>query len=266
MIPYLQTFPSWLFLITLILFSACIGSFLNVVIYRLPLMSEENPDFSLSLPRSTCPTCQHLIAWYDNIPLISYLFFLKGRCRYCQKKISWRYPFIEGATILLSLIVYFMLGMTEQMLAGLLITWWLIAMTIIDIDHFILPDQLTLSFLWIGLLANLQDLFCSLNNAVIGAVLGYLLLWLVNTAYRFVRKQDGIGQGDWKLLAAFGAWFGWEPIFYILTIASFVGAVVGIIAVIIKRAKMQTALPFGPFLCFGAWIWLLIPHVRLLFM
>ncbi|MCD6046764.1 MAG: prepilin peptidase [Gammaproteobacteria bacterium] len=255
MILNLSILPPWLLMLTLILVSACIGSFLNVVIYRLPLMLD-NENISLSRPRSACPNCKHMIAWYDNIPIISY-FLLHAACRHCQQKISWRYPLIEFITIFLSLAVYFILGFNNQMLAGLVFTWWLIAMTVIDLEHFLLPDQLTLSLLWLGLLINIQHLFTALSDAVIGAALGYSLLWLINNLYKWVRKKDGLGQGDWKLLAAFGAWFGWMPLFYILTTASFIGAIVGLMAIINKKAKLETALPFGPFLCIGAWLWLL---------
>jgi leader peptidase (prepilin peptidase)/N-methyltransferase len=256
MILDLHILPTWFLILVLILISACIGSFLNVVIYRLPLMLD-NENISLSRPRSACPSCKHMIAWYDNIPVISY-FLLHAACRHCHQKISWRYPVIEFSTILLSLAVYFILGLHYQMLAGLLFTWWLIAMTMIDFDHFLLPDQLTLSLLWLGLLLNIQNLFSPLSDAVIGAALGYSLLWLINGLYKAVRKKDGMGQGDWKLAAAFGAWFGWFPLFYILAAASFIGAIVGLMAIINKKAKLETALPFGPFLCIGAWLWLLM--------
>lgn len=256
MIYLFNILPPWFFILMIILVSGCMGSFLNVVIYRLPLVLDNHPHISLSKPRSFCPTCQHIIAWYDNIPLLSYVL-LRAKCRHCHTKISWRYPLIECITILLSLVVFLLLGPNNQMLAGLFFTWWLIAMTFIDVDHFLLPDQLTLSLLWFGLLLNIQALFSSLEYAVIGAVFGYGILWGTNILYLFIRKKDGLGQGDWKLLAAFGAWFGLEAVFYILAIAAILGTLYGIFAMLFKKAKLETALPFGPFLCIAALIWLL---------
>lgn len=256
LIEYLHTVPDWLMELYLILVSACIGSFLNVVIYRLPQTILNNPDFTLWTARSFCPACRKLVRWHDNIPLISY-FLLKGKCRSCQKKIPLRYPLIEASTILFSLIIYQVLGLNAHMFAALLFTWWLIAMTVIDFDHFLLPDQLTLSLLWLGLLLNLSGLFTPLEDAVLGAALGYVLLFAIDMLYFLVRKRNGLGQGDWKLLAAFGAWFGWIAIFYILAFAALFGAIVGISAIIFKKAKMETALPFGPFLCVAAFGWMI---------
>jgi prepilin signal peptidase PulO-like enzyme (type II secretory pathway) len=238
------------------IFGSLVGSFLNVVIYRLPLMLQDE-TLSLARPRSTCPFCHHGIAWYDNIPLLSY-FLLKKKCRHCQHAISYRYPFVEAITILFSVIIYLLLGRTNFMLTALLFTWWLIPLAAIDLEHFILPDQLTLGLLWIGLFVNLRGVWAPLPDAVLGAALGYVLLWLINILYRMVRKREGLGQGDWKLLAAFGAWFGFIAIFYILAIAAILGAVIGAGGIFLKKAKLDTALPFGPFLCVAAWIYLLV--------
>lgn len=256
----LQVLPHWFLTLMLILLSACIGSFLNVVIYRLPLILEEKSNLTLWRPRSFCPRCHHLIHCFENIPLLSFTF-LKGKCRHCRAKISLRYPFVEMLTILLSLITYKILGLNTQMFAGLLFTWCVIAMTFIDIDHFLLPDQCTLGLLWLGLLLNVNALFTPLANAVLGAALAYLILWAINSLYHLIRKKDGLGQGDWKLLATFGAWFGFVPIFYILAGAAILGTIYGGTAILFKRAKLETAVPFGPFLCIAGWGWLLWGHV-----
>lgn len=248
--------PTAFIVFIIALFSACIGSFLNVVIYRMPLMVDDMPGISLAKPRSFCPRCKHKIYWFDNLPIFSYLW-LHGRCRQCRLKIPASYLMVECLTVLLSVVIYWRLGLTNQMFAALLLSWWLIAMTMIDLKHYLLPDQLTLSLLWLGLILNIHSLFTSLDNAVLGAISGYFLLATVNFLYRLLRKKDGMGQGDWKLLAALGAWFGWIAIFYILAFAATAGAVWGILAIFNNKAKLESSIPFGPFLCFGGLCWLL---------
>ena len=255
------------------LLSLAIGSFLNVVIYRLPVMlennwksecrelldqktDEEEQKLSLSFPASRCPACGHKISFLENIPLISWLI-LKGRCSSCQTKISARYPAIELLTAILSIIVTTIIGYDAALLPALVFTWFLIALSFIDIDHQLLPDNMTLPLLWIGLFFNLFGIFVPISDAVIGAIAGYLSLWSVFHIFRIITGKDGMGYGDFKLLAVFGAWMGWEILPLILLLASLSGAIISITLMAFKKLNAGNTIPFGPYLAIAAWITLL---------
>jgi len=268
----MEQVPSFYF-VTVSILGLLIGSFLNVVIYRLPIMmdrawksecAESFPDagiyvdntiFNLSLPRSTCPQCQHVIGSLENIPLLSWLF-QKGRCKHCDCKISIRYPSIELLTALMSFAVAWLLPFGWPVLYALIFTWFLIALTFIDLDTMLLPDQLTLPLLWLGLLVNLSHSFVSLNDAVLGAVFGYLSLWSIYWAFKLITGKEGMGYGDFKLFAALGAWFGWQALPLIILLSSFVGAIVGIIIIALSKDKQSQAFPFGPYLAAAGWVYL----------
>ena len=247
-----------------------VGSFLNVVIYRLPLMLErswkqecravlqeeqpgqeqdeqETPAFNLVTPASSCPQCGHKIRPWENIPLISYLF-LKGRCSGCQTSIPLRYPIIELTAGLLALVSALTYGPGITSLMVCLLCWLLLAMTVIDIDHQLLPDSMTLSLMWLGLLANASGMFTTLESAVYGAVAGYLSLWSVYWLFKLLTGKEGMGYGDFKLLAALGAWMGWQFLPLIILLSSLVGAAVGISMVIVKGRDKNIPIPFGPYL------------------
>jgi leader peptidase (prepilin peptidase) / N-methyltransferase len=251
-------------------FGLLVGSFLNVVILRLPPrlfhdwrcqcrelleidQAEEAPP-GLVVERSHCPKCGQTIAWYDNIPLISWLV-LRARCRHCQVSISWRYPLVELVTAVLSVVVIWHFGPTAQGAAALVLTWALIAATGIDFDHHLLPDQITLPLLWLGLVLNLWlGLFASLEDAVIGAVAGYGVLWLVFHTFRLLTGKEGMGFGDFKLLGALGAWLGWQALPLIILLASMVGAVVGVILMMVFRHGREVPIAFGPYLAVAGFI------------
>ncbi len=258
------------------------GSFFNVVIYRLPVMMQlewldncrefiretygslpgeletdpkplPQPPFNLAKPDSTCPHCQHRIRWYENIPVLSYLF-LKGKCSACHRRISIRYPIIELVTALLSAFAAYRLGFGWEAAAALVFTWTLICLTMIDFDHKLLPDQMTLPLLWLGLLVNIQGLFACLTDAVIGAAVGYLCLWSLYWAFKLLTGKEGMGYGDFKLLAALGAWMGWQYLLLILVLSSLVGALVGVSLILIKGRDRNIPIPFGPYLAAAGWI------------
>ncbi|MEJ2442695.1 MAG: A24 family peptidase [Exilibacterium sp.] len=259
-----------------LVFGLVIGSFLNVVIFRLPTMlesrwtqdccellemepqQESTPTgtFNLIVPGSTCPHCGHKIRPWENIPLLSYLF-LKGKCASCKASISPRYPLVELTTGVLSAAVAFHFGYSEQALAVLILTWSLIALTMIDIDHQLLPDQITLPLLWAGLLVNAQGIFVDLTDAVYGAVAGYLILWTVFWLFKLITGKEGMGFGDFKLLAALGAWMGWQSLPIIVLMSSLVGAVIGIAGILILGRDRNIPIPFGPYLAIAGWITLL---------
>lgn len=242
-----------------------VGSFLNVVIYRLPKMMElswrsecdlllngKEPEksataFNLAFPASHCPHCNASIKPWQNIPVVSYLF-LRGRCAKCSTPIAARYPIIETITGLLSAYAAFHFGFTWELLATLFFLWALLTLTMIDVDHQLLPDQITLPLLWLGLLLNTQHIFVSLNDAVIGAAAGYLALWSVYHVFKLVTGKEGMGFGDFKLLAALGAWMGWQMLPVIILLSSLVGAVVGSLMLALQRKGHQTPIPFGPYL------------------
>ncbi|CAJ1778722.1 prepilin peptidase [Aeromonas dhakensis] len=264
----------WLYFSLVFLFSLMIGSFLNVVIHRLPIMLERewqaeylsyfNPEtqlqqeerYNLMVPRSACPHCGHAITAMENIPLLSWLW-LKGRCRECQAPISSRYPLVELLTALLSLVVAATFPPGWGLLAALLLTWVLVALTFIDLDKMLLPDQLTLPLLWGGLLFNLAGGFAPLADAVIGAMAGYLVLWSLYWAFKLLTGKEGMGYGDFKLLAALGAWLGWQALPIVLLLSSLVGAIIGISLILLRNHHQGKPIPFGPYLAIAGWIALL---------
>ncbi|HAU4929400.1 prepilin peptidase [Aeromonas hydrophila] len=264
----------WLYFSLVFLFSLMIGSFLNVVIHRLPIMLERewqaeylgyfNPEtqpqqedrYNLMVPRSACPHCGHAITAMENIPLLSWLW-LKGRCRECQTPISVRYPLVELLTALLSLVVAATFAPGWGLLAALLLTWVLVALTFIDLDKMLLPDQLTLPLLWGGLLFNLTGGFAPLADAVIGAMAGYLVLWSLYWAFKLLTGKEGMGYGDFKLLAALGAWLGWQALPIVLLLSSLVGAFIGIGLILLRNHHQNKPIPFGPYLAIAGWIALL---------
>lgn len=252
-----------------------VGSFLNVVGYRLPLMMErrwrmecaeltaaaadsgqEAQTFNLLFPRSACPACGHQITALQNIPIISYLF-LHGKCKTCGTAISIQYPIVEGITGLTSAFVVWHFGYSWQALAALLLTWSLIALTIIDIKKQLLPDNITLPLLWLGLILNLEGLFTDSYSSILGAVFGYLSLWIVYHLFRLATGKEGMGYGDFKLLAALGAWMGWQLLPVIIIFSSLVGAIVGIAMIMTRRQQQGQPIPFGPFLAAAGWLALL---------
>ena len=258
-----------------------VGSFLNVVIHRLPIMLkrawreqcsdmlEENPDaepaqperFDLVAPRSRCPHCGHQISAGENIPVLSYLF-LKGKCSSCGARISPRYPLVELATAVLSALVAWQFGAGWTTVYALAFTWALIALAGIDFDEQLLPDVITLPLLWFGLLVSLassggQPLFVDPRSAIIGAAAGYLTLWLLFHVYRKLTGKEGMGYGDFKLLAALGAWVGWQVLPLIVILSALVGAVIGGALIAFRGRDHQVPMPFGPFLAAAGWIALL---------
>ena len=245
------------------LLGLCVGSFLNVVIHRLPKMMEqdwhaqcadlrgETPStataLTLARPRSRCPSCGHQITALENIPIISYLL-LRGRCSNCGTSISPRYPVVEAVTGLLSAYAVWHFGPTLQGAGALLLIWALIALTGIDFDTQLLPDSITLPLLWLGLAFNLAGTYVDLFSAVIGAMIGYLTLWSVFWLFKLATGKEGMGFGDFKLLAALGAWLGWQMLPAIILLSSIVGAVVGISLIVATRHGKNTPIPFGPYL------------------
>ncbi len=245
------------------LLGLCVGSFLNVVIHRLPKMMEQDwhaqcadlrgetpataTALTLARPRSRCPSCGHQITALENIPIISYLL-LRGRCSSCGTSISLRYPVVEAVTGLLSAYAVWHFGPTLQGAGALLLIWALIALTGIDFDTQLLPDSITLPLLWLGLAFNLAGTYVDLFSAVIGAMIGYLTLWSVFWLFKLATGKEGMGFGDFKLLAALGAWLGWQMLPAIILLSSIVGAVVGISLIVATRHGRNTPIPFGPYL------------------
>lgn len=246
-----------------------VGSFLNVVIHRLPKMMERewqqqcaelngqtidaSPSYNLIVPRSACPHCGHAISALENIPVISYLF-LHGKCAGCAASISPRYPIVEAVSGLLSAYAACHFGFGLAGIASIILVWALIALTFIDFDTQLLPDSITLPLLWLGLLLNLNGVFTSLPNALIGAVAGYLILWSVYWAFKLTTGKEGMGYGDFKLLAALGAWLGWTMLPLIILLSSLVGAVVGVALIIFAKHGRNIPIPFGPYLAGGGLI------------
>lgn len=250
-----------------------VGSFLNVVVHRLPitldrqwraqaldylkLPEEPQPErYNLLTPRSCCPNCQRPIRAHENIPLLSYLL-LRGRCAGCKARISLRYPLVELASGVLSGFIAWHFGATWQLPAMLVLTWGLLALSLIDIDRQWLPDVIVLPLLWLGLILNTQGMFAPLADAVWGAVFGYGALWLVFQLFRLVTGKEGMGYGDFKLLAMFGAWGGWQLLPLTLLLSSVVGAVLGVILLRARGASTSTPIPFGPYIALAGWIALL---------
>ncbi|MBK5399317.1 prepilin peptidase [Pseudomonas sp. TH39(2020)] len=261
------------FVIAAMLVGLLIGSFLNVVVWRLPKMLDREwreearevlglpgetplPTFNLMLPHSQCPHCGHRIRAWENIPVLSYLF-LRGRCSNCTAAISKRYPLTELACGLLSAFIAWHFGFGWQACMALLLSWGLLTMSLIDAEHQLLPDVLVLPLIWLGLIINSFGLFVSLHEALWGAVAGYMALWSVFWLFKLITGKDGMGHGDFKLLAMFGAWGGWQILPLTLLLSSMVGAVVGVILLRLRNAKTSTPIPFGPFLAIAGWIALL---------
>ena len=255
-----------------LLFGLLIGSFLNVVVYRLPVMAQReldnyiaheagkelpHPDrFNLMVPRSACPHCGHQITALENIPIVSWLF-LRGKCSACKAAISPRYPVVEAVTGLLSAVLIWHFGSGWLGLASLLFAYFLISMTLIDYDTKTLPDDLTYPLLWLGLLINLDGTIVPLRDAVIGAMAGYLSLWAVYWLFKLATGKEGMGYGDFKLLAALGAWMGWAMLPTIIILSSVVGAIVGISLIVFARRDRNNPIPFGPYLAAAGMIALL---------
>lgn len=260
-----------------------IGSFLNVVAYRLPIMlqrewkdqcceyleientipdrnetSAKHATFNLQKPDSHCPKCNHKIRPWENVPVVSYLF-LAGKCSACKTKISLRYPCVEFVTGVLSALIASTFGATWLTLALLVLSWSLIALTLIDFDHQLLPDNITIPLLWLGLMVNTLDLGfgVSLRDAVIGAIAGYLVLWSFYWLFKLATGKEGMGYGDFKLLAALGAWMGWQSLLPIIILSSLVGAIFGIGMIIIMGRDKSIPMPFGPFLAGAGFIMLI---------
>jgi len=266
-------------------FSLMVGSFLNVVIYRLPLMLKkqwrgdceqflaeeegktpdtstthtdnlEQESFNLVVPRSRCPQCGHLIGALENIPLLSWLV-LRGCCRECRNPISIRYPLVELLSALLAVAVAWKFGVSLQALSAMVLTWVLISLSFIDYDHQYLPDNLTLPFLWVGLLLNMWTTFVDLQSAVVGAIAGYLSLWTVYQVFKKLTGKEGMGYGDFKLLALLGAWLGWQALPMLVVIASLLGSVVGLSLIALKKHARNKPIPFGPYLAIAGWVTLM---------
>ena len=250
-----------------------IGSFLNVVIYRLPEMMNrewrqdcleflqqpadaETAKFNLSTPRSRCASCGHEITALENIPVFSYLL-LGGKCSSCKTRLSLQYPLVELFTAVISVVVGWHFGVSLQALGALFLSWCLIAASGIDIGHKLLPDSITLPLLWLGILLSFFDVFVSLENSVIGAMAGYMSLWSVFIIFKLITGKDGMGHGDFKLLAMLGAWTGWKMLLVIILTSSVVGAAVGISMILLKKSERGTQIPFGPYLAAAGWLTLL---------
>lgn len=295
-------FPTFFYIMVFVM-SLMVGSFLNVVIHRLPIMMERgwkaefesyfnsesqvntpsikatdttanletttslnNDDtsaiettkqkeapYNLVVPASTCPSCGHKIKPWENIPLLSWIF-QRGKCTQCHTGISVRYPLVELATALLSLVVAYHFGPTYAAIAALVFTWSLVALTFIDADTMLLPDQITLPLMWLGLLLSINATFVDPSTAIIGAAAGYLSLWSLFWAFKLLTGKEGMGYGDFKLLAAIGAWVGWQYLPIVVILSSFVGAILGIIILTVRGKDKNIPIPFGPYLAIAGWL------------
>lgn len=266
---------TYFFLLLITAFSLLIGSFLNVVIYRLPRMivnawnlecreylglkpptPSEKENLNLCLPLSHCTQCKKRLKPWHNIPVLSYLF-LRAKCAYCQRKISMRYPLVELICCITSVYIAWRFGFTLQTVAALFFTWSLICLTFIDIDHHILPDHLTLPLLWAGLFFSLFHVFTAPEHAIIGAIAGYSIFASIQWAFKLATGKVGMGQGDYKLLAALGAFLGWQQLPLIILLSSIIGLIFGLTHMVMRRQFKSTPLPFGPYLAIAGWISLL---------
>ena len=269
---YILQANSWLFYTAIVFFGLSVGSFLNVVVYRLPIilnrewkqqcheyleieqpeLTPELNNLSLSTPRSACPNCGHKITAVENIPVVSYLF-LRGKCSSCKKHISIQYPLVELLTAVASVVVAYRFGVTIQTITALFFTWTLIALTLIDIHKQLLPDNLTLPLMWLGLLLAVFGVFTDIQSSLIGAMAGYLILWIVFHGFKLITGKEGMGYGDFKLLAALGAWLGWEFLPQIILLSSVVGTIFGLGMIATGKTEMQNRIPFGPYLAIAGW-------------
>lgn len=274
LIAAMQASPAF-FLTLIVVLALLIGSFLNVVIHRLPLMLERDwkrecrallePDrvdeepqapFNLVVPRSRCPQCGHGVTALENVPLISYLF-LRGRCAQCKTPISIQYPLVEATSAVLAFVVAWHFGFSWLSGAALVFTGCLLTLAVIDLRTQYLPDVLTLALLWLGLVLNLNGLFTDIQSSVLGAVFGYLSLWSVYHVFKLLTGKEGMGYGDFKLLAALGAWLGWQALPLIVLLSALVGAIVGIGLIVFAGRDKHIPIPYGPFLAAAGWIALL---------
>lgn len=260
----------WAFYSCVFILGLLVGSFLNVVIYRVPEMMRrewrkdcleylEQPaepgqeTFNLVLPRSRCGQCGHQITALENIPLISYLL-LKGKCSSCHTQISIQYPLVELFTGIISFWTAWYFGVTIETAFALILSWSLIAASGIDLGHKLLPDNIVLPLLWLGILLSYFDIFVDLESSVIGAMAGYMSLWSVYIVFKLLTGKEGMGHGDFKLLAMLGAWMGWKLLFVIILTSSIVGAIVGISMILLKKTSRGTQIPFGPYLAAAGWL------------
>jgi len=252
-----------------------VGSFLNVVVYRLPLMmnatwrrecreflefdpqdstKDETPQpFNLMVPRSACPSCNTMITAWQNIPVISWLI-LRGKCGNCKHPISVEYPLVELLTAILSMAVAVKFGASIQLVFALLFTWALISLALIDFHTTLLPDSITLPLLWLGLLISLVPVFVNAPDAIVGAAAGYMILWIVFQTFKLITGKEGMGFGDFKLLAALGAWLGWAQLPLVILLSSLTGAIIGIMMMVLFKHQRSQPIPFGPYLAIAGWI------------
>ena len=269
---FLQQYPH-AFISTCTVLGLLVGSFLNVVIYRLPVMMKTTwrkdckefleleadkvtEPFNLMIPHSHCPNCDTPIESYQNVPVISYLL-LRGKCANCHIKISCRYPIIEALTGFLSATVAWQFGYGYPAFFGLILTWVLITLSMIDIDEFLLPDSIVLPTLWLGLALSLFSIYTDSQASLIGAIAGYLSLWLVFQSFKLLTGKEGMGYGDFKLLALFGAWLGWQYLPAIILLSSFVGAIIGSLLILVRKQTFDNPIPFGPYIAIAGWVCLL---------
>jgi leader peptidase (prepilin peptidase)/N-methyltransferase len=264
----IQNSPGFLVFICVVV-GLLVGSFLNVVVHRLPKMMEreweaqcadlrgETPPkgarYNLVVPRSACPKCGHMITALENVPVVSWLV-LRGKCRACRAPISARYPLVELLTGALSGVIAWHFGFGFALAGALVFTWAMVALTFIDLDTTLLPDDITLPLVWLGLLLNIRGTYVPLETAVIGAVAGYLALWSVYWAFKLLTGKEGMGYGDFKLFGAFGAWMGWQMLPLIILLSAFTGAVVGIALIVLRGRDRNIPIPFGPYLAAAGWI------------
>ncbi len=268
LLDFLRVSPT-AFIVTASVAGLLIGSFLNVVIHRLPKMMErdwksqiddylqqdtpaattpsQQSKYNLVVPRSACPSCGHEISAIENIPIISYLA-IGGKCRGCKAPISSRYPLVEALTGIISGLLAWRFGFGLPAVAAIVFAWAMISLTFIDFDTQLLPDDITLPLLWLGLLFNMGNTFTDLSSAVLGAILGYLALWSVYWLFKLATRKEGMGYGDFKLLAAIGAWLGWSMLPLVIMLSAGVGAVVGISLMLFTKHGRDTPIPFGPYL------------------
>lgn len=269
----MQEYP-WFFCTCATIVGLMVGSFLNVVIYRLPIMMErdfkeeyeeyfhpeaEHPKiekFNLMVPASHCPKCNHKISAWENIPLISYII-LRGKCHKCGLPISMRYPLVEGFTALMTFIAAFHFGPTVAALGAILLTWCLIAISGIDFDKMLIPDEIVLPLIWVGLLFNMAGTYTDLSSAVIGAIAGYMILWCFYWGFKLCTGKEGMGYGDFKLTACFGAWLGYKMLGIVIIGSALVGALIGITAMLVKNKGKSKPIPFGPYIALAGFIGML---------
>ena len=258
-------------IITFGLLGLAIGSFINVLIHRLPIMLKneyrkscieylaeepqiETQTFNILKPRSHCPKCKNIILWWHNIPVVSYIM-LGGKCKYCANKIAWRYLIVEALTCLATIFVVLHFGNAHiKTFSMLILTWGLIATIFIDLEQQIIPDNITIPLIWLGLLLNANHIFTSPQNAVVGAIAAYAVLWIIARIFKLIRKMDGMGYGDFKLFAVFGAWLGWKLLLPIILVASIMGIIVGVTWILTKKYFFTKPLPFGPYLAISGWL------------